>query len=44
MEKTTLKRESRLAKLNEVKMNGSEKKQTAKQAAKFLVSATTFSP
>ena len=44
MEKTTLKRESRLAKLNEVKMNGSEKKQTAKQAAKFLVSTTTFSP
>lgn len=43
MEKTTLKRESRLAKLNEVKMNGSEKKQTAKQAAKFLVSTTTFS-
>ena len=27
-----------------VKMNGSEKKRTATQATKFLVSTTTFSP
>ena len=35
MEKTTLKRESRLAKLNEVKMNGSEKKQQQNKQQNF---------
>ena len=32
------------AAVHRLKMNGSEKKRTATQATKFLVSTTTFSP